>query len=225
MVSQIVSLIFRTLGDSGSCMHGNASSWKDKKNDFCDVNDDIELSQIGRYFCGGILHHAKALSAICNPTTNSYHRLVAGYEAPVYIAWSSGNRSAIVRVPNHLKGEKYAHLKRLEFRAPDPSANPYLAFAAVTAAGFDGIKKKIDPGEQIQENIFEMSKSHREKHGIKTLPRSLGGALDCLESDRNFLKPIYTDDVLDALISLERKDQKQIPVMPHPYEFSMYFDV
>ena len=211
--------------DSGSGMHVNVSLWNEQKNEFFDANNDIELSQIGRYFCGGILHHAKALSAICNPTTNSYHRLVAGYEAPVYIAWSSGNRSAIVRVPNHMKGKKYEHLKRLEFRAPDPSANPYLAFAAVTAAGLDGIKKKIDPGEQIQENIFEMSKSHRKKHGIGILPRSLGGALDCLESDRTFLKPIYTNDVLDALISLERKDQKEISVMPHPNEFNMYFDV
>ena len=211
--------------DSGSGMHVNVSLWNGKSNAFFDPDDGIELSQIGRYFCGGILEHARALSAICNPTTNSYHRLVPGYEAPVYIAWSSGNRSAIVRVPKHLKGEKYASLKRLEFRAPDPSTNPYLAFAAITAAGMDGIKNKIDPGNQIQENIFNMTKKSRNEQNIGTLPRSLAEALDALESDRKFLKPIYTDDVINTLVSLERNDQKAISVMPHPYEFYMYFDV
>ena len=117
----------------------------------------MELSQTGLYFCGGILTHAKALCAISNPTTNSYHRLVPGYEAPVYIAWSGSNRSAIVRVPRHFKGKGYAYLKRLEFRAPDPSANPYLVFSSVLAAGIDGIKKKIDP-KDVQEDIFKMSK-------------------------------------------------------------------
>ena len=119
--------------DAGSGMHVNVSLWKGKDNAFFDPDDEIELSQLGRYFCGGIINHAKALSAICNPTTNSYHRLVPGYEAPAYIAWSSGNRSAIVRVPKHLKGKQHSKLKRLEFRAPDPSSNPYLVFAAVTA--------------------------------------------------------------------------------------------
>ena len=211
--------------DSGSGMHVNVSLWNGENNAFFDPEDDIELSQTGRYFCGGILKHARALSAICNPTTNSYHRLVPGFEAPVYIAWSSGNRSAIVRVPKHMKGKKYEHLKRLEFRAPDPSANPYLAFAAITSAGLDGIKKKTDPGDQIQENIFNMTKSKRKEHNIGILPRSLGEALDCLESDQSFLKPIYTNDVIEKMISLERNDQKEIAVIPHPYEFHMYFDV
>ena len=211
--------------DSGSGMHVNVSLWRGKTNVFYDSDEDDELSQTARYFCGGILNHAKALSAICNPTTNSYHRLVPGYEAPAYIAWSSGNRSAIVRVPIHLTGKNYAYLKRLEFRAPDPSANPYLAFAAITAAGMDGIKKKTDPGEQIREDIFKMTKSDRTKKGIGVLPKSLGEALDELESDRKFLNPIYTNDVIDKIIELERRDQREIAIRPHPHEFYLYFDV
>jgi len=211
--------------DSGSGMHVNVSLWKGKTNVFYDSAEDDELSQTARYFCGGILNHSKALSAICNPTTNSYHRLVPGYEAPAYIAWSSGNRSAIVRVPIHLTGKNYAYLKRLEFRAPDPSSNPYLAFAAITAAGMDGIKKKTDPGEQIREDIFKMTKSDRAKKGIGVLPKSLGEALDELESDRKFLNPIYTNDVIDKVIELERRDQREIAIRPHPHEFYLYFDV
>lgn len=211
--------------DSGSGMHTNVSLWKGKKNVFYDAADDDELSQVGRYFCGGIIQHAKALSAISNPTTNSYHRLVPGYEAPVYIAWSASNRSAIVRIPKHFKGEKYAQLKRLEFRAPDPSANPYLVFASVLAAGLDGIKKKMDPGEQIREDIFKMTKNERVKRGIGVLPASLGQALDELETDRKFLLPIFTNDVIDTLIAIERKEQREISIRPHPHEFYLYFDV
>jgi glutamine synthetase len=211
--------------DSGSGMHVNVSLWKGKNNIFYDSDEDDELSQTARYFCGGILNHAKALSAICNPTTNSYHRLVPGYEAPAYIAWSAGNRSAIVRVPVHLTGKGYSYLKRLEFRAPDPSSNPYLAFAAITAAGMDGIKKKTDPGEQIREDIFKMTKSDRAKRGIGVLPKSLGEALDELESDRKFLNPIFTNDVVDKIIELERRDQREIAIRPHPHEFYLYFDV
>lgn len=211
--------------DSGSGMHTNVSLWKGKQNAFFDPDDPDELSQTARYFCGGIMNHARALSAICNPTTNSYHRLVPGYEAPAYIAWSSSNRSAIVRVPKHFKGKGYAHLKRLEFRAPDPSSNPYLVFAAVTAAGMDGIKKKMDPGDQNRDDIFKMTKAERKKKGIGVLPASLGEALDELESDRKFLHPVFTDDVIDTIISLERRDQREISIRPHPHEFYLYFDV
>ena len=192
---------------------------------FFDKNDKDELSQIGRYFCGGILDHAKALSAISNPTTNSYHRLVPGYEAPVYIAWSASNRSAIVRMPQHFRGEKYAFLKRLEFRAPDPSANPYLVFPAVLAAGLDGIKKKREPGDQTKEDIFKMTKSERKKRGIGVLPANLGEALDALESDRKFLSPIFPNNVIDTVIQLERRDQREISIRPHPHEFYLYFDI
>ena len=211
--------------DSGSGMHTNVSLWKKNTNLFFDKDDKEELSQIGRYFCGGILNHARALVAISNPTTNSYHRLVPGYEAPAYIAWSGSNRSAIVRVPQHFKGEKYSFLKRLEFRAPDPSANPYLVFSSVLAAGLDGIKKKTDPGEQVREDIFKMTRVERKKRGINVLPANLGEALDSLESDRKFLSPIFSNNVIDKIIELERRDQREIAIRPHPHEFYLYFDV
>ena len=171
------------------------------------------------------MNHARALAAIVAPTTNSYHRLVPGYEAPVYVAWSASNRSAIVRVPAHFKGEKYAKLKRLEFRAPDPSSNPYLVFSAVLAAGLDGIKKKIEPGDPVHEDIFKMSKKERDARGIKSLPATLGEALDSLESDKKFLNPILSNDVLDRIIELERKDDREVSIRPHPHEFYLYFDI
>ena len=211
--------------DSGSGMHTNVSLWKGKKNVFYDPDDKTELSQVGRYFCGGILNHARALSAITNPTTNSYHRLVPGYEAPVYIAWSGSNRSAIVRVPLHFKGPEYAFLKRLEFRAPDPSSNPYLVFASVLSAGLDGIKKKTDPGDEIREDIYKMTKSERATRGIGILPASLGEALDELASDKKFLSPIFASTVVDKIIELERRDQREISIRPTPHEFYLYFDV
>ena len=211
--------------DSGSGMHTNVSLWKNKKNLFFDKDEKDELSQLGRYFCGGLIEHAKGLTAICNPTTNSYHRLVPGYEAPAYIAWSGSNRSAIVRVPQHFKGEKYAYLKRLEFRTPDPSSNPYLVFASVLAAGLDGIKKKVDPGDQVHEDIFKMTRSQRKKQNIGVLPANLGEALDELESDRKFLNPIFSNEVIDKIIELERRDQREISIRPHPHEFYLYFDV
>lgn len=211
--------------DAGSGMHTNVSLWKNNNNLFFDKDEKDELSQTGRYFCGGILNHARALVAISNPTTNSYHRLVPGYEAPAYIAWSGSNRSAIIRVPQHFKGEKYSYLKRLEFRAPDPASNPYLVFSAVLAAGLDGIKKKTDPGEQVREDIFKMTKTERKERGINFLPANLGEALDALESDRKFLNPIFTNDVIDKIIELERRDQREISIRPHPHEFYLYFDV
>ena len=211
--------------DAGSGMHTNISLWKDKKNAFFDKDDPDELSQLGRYFCGGIIDHARALSAITNPTTNSYHRLVPGYEAPVYMAWSGSNRSAIVRIPKHFKGRGHAYLKRLEFRAPDPSANPYLVFPAVLAAGLDGIKKKKDPGDAVHEDIFKMTKAERVKRGIGVLPASLGEAVNELESDRKFLGPIFSADVIDTIIDIEKRDQREVSIRPHPYEFDLYFDV
>ena len=211
--------------DAGSGMHTNVSLWKGGENAFFDKDDADELSQTARYFCGGIMSHAQALSAICNPTTNSYHRLVPGYEAPAYIAWSSSNRSAIVRVPKHFVGQSHAKLKRLEFRAPDPSSNPYLVFAAVTGAGMDGIRKKIDPGDPIQEDIFKMTKEERRNRGIGILPATLGEALDELDSDRGFLEPIFTRDVIDKIVELGRRDHREISIRPHPHEFYLYFDV
>ena len=211
--------------DSGSGMHTNVSLWKNDKNAFYDKDDDLELSQLGRYFCGGIIDHSKALTAITNPTTNSYHRLVPGYEAPVYIAWSSSNRSATIRIPAHFNGEKYSFMKRVEYRVPDPSSNPYLVFSAVLAAGLDGIKRKADPGDPVQEDIYKMTKSERKKRGIDTLPANLGRALDELESDRKFLSISFSNQVLDKIIELERRDQREISIRPHPHEFYLYFDV
>ena len=211
--------------DSGSGMHTNVSLWKNKENAFFDKDDKDELSQTGRYFCGGVINHARALTAITNPTTNSYHRLVPGYEAPVYIAWSTGNRSATIRIPAHFKGEKYAYLKRLEYRVPDPASNPYLVFPAVLAAGLDGIKNKTEPGDPIHEDIYKMSKSERKKHGIEVLPANLGEALDELESDKKFLESIFAPKVINRIIDLERRDQKEIAIRPHPHEFYLYFDV
>jgi len=211
--------------DSGSGMHTNVSLWKNKENAFFDVDDKDELSQAGRYFCGGVINHARALTAITNPTTNSYHRLVPGYEAPVYIAWSTGNRSATIRIPAHFKGEKYSYLKRLEYRVPDPASNPYLVFPAVLAAGLDGIKNKTEPGDPIREDIYKMSKSERIKHGINVLPANLGEALDELESDKKFLESIFSPIVINRIIDLERRDQKEISIRPHPHEFYLYFDV
>ena len=211
--------------DSGSGMHTNVSLWKNNENAFFDVDDKDELSQTGRYFCGGVINHARALTAITNPTTNSYHRLVPGYEAPVYIAWSTGNRSATIRIPAHFKGEKYSYLKRLEYRVPDPASNPYLVFPAVLAAGLDGIKKKTEPGDPIKADIYKMSKSERTKHGINVLPANLGEALDELESDKKFLESIFSPKVINRVIDLERRDQKEISIRPHPHEFYLYFDV
>jgi glutamine synthetase len=143
-------------GDNASGMHVHASLWRNDVNAFYDPNDGYaELSQVGRYFIGGLMEHARSLAAITNPTTNSYKRLVPGYEAPVYVAWSRANRSACIRVPAYYRGSpKAAKSKRVEYRPPDPSANPYLCFAAILAAGLDGIKKKIDPGDPVDENIY-----------------------------------------------------------------------
>ena len=212
--------------DNGSGMHVNISLWNRGKNLFFDDSDKYaEMSEIARYFGGGIIDHAYALAAIVAPTTNSYRRLVPGYEAPVYIAWSTGNRSAIIRIPAHYKGEKFAAMKRIEFRAPDPSCNPYLAFSAIVAAGLDGIKKKKAVGDPIDQDIFKMTQARRRELGIKQLPASLREAYEQLESDRSFLKPIFDDDVIDRIIENEVKDHNEVAVRPHPHEFSMYADV
>jgi glutamine synthetase len=212
--------------DNGSGMHVNVSLWNNGKNLFFDANDQYaEMSQVAHYFGGGILDHAYALAAIVAPTTNSYRRLVPGYEAPVYIAWSTGNRSAIIRIPAHYKGERFSTMKRIEFRAPDPSCNPYLAFSAIVAAGLDGIQKKTSIGSPVDEDIFKMTAKKRREFGIKQLPASLRDAYEELESDRSFLKPAFGDDAIDMLIENEVKDHNEVAVRPHPHEFSMYADV
>ena len=171
------------------------------------------------------MEHANSLCAIIAPTTNSYRRLVPGYEAPVYVAWSKRNRSAIIRVPMYFKGEKAAKTKRIEFRAPDPSCNPYLCFAAMLAAGLDGIKNKRDMGDSIDEDIYKMSPDKRRQLGIKQMPGSLNEATQCLKSDHNYLKPLFTEDTIETLIEIENKEQMELTVRPHPHEFQLYFDI
>lgn len=220
--------------DNGSGMHIHVSLWGGAdppgvaqalqyENLFYDQNDEYaEVSQLARYFIGGLMEHSRGLCAIVAPTVNSYRRLVPGFEAPTYVAWSRGNRSAIVRVPVYKKG--YPQSKRIEFRAPDPSCNPYLAFSAVLMAGLDGIQKKLDCGDPVDENIYHLSEERRRTLGVKELPGSLMEAVEELKSDSAFLKPVFTDDLLAVIIEKAVSDSKQVQMRPHPYEFYLYSD-
>ncbi|MHC1586557.1 MAG: type I glutamate--ammonia ligase [Candidatus Hecatellaceae archaeon] len=211
--------------DNGSGMHVHISLWKDGKNAFYDPDDPVaELSQVARYFGGGLLEHSRSLAAIVAPTTNSYRRLIAGYEAPIYIAWSRGNRSANVRIPIYHKGPRASGAKRIEFRTPDPSCNPYLCFAAIMAAGLDGLKRKIDMGDPVDENIYQLTPERRRQLGIKELPKSLEEAVQCLQSDHEYLKPIFSQDLIEKIIEIEMAEHIEVAARPHPYEFHLYFD-
>jgi glutamine synthetase len=211
-------------GDNAIGMHTNQSLWSKGKNAFYDGNDEYaEVSQTCRYYVGGLLAHSRALCAITNPITNSYRRLVPGYEAPVFIAWSRANRSASVRIPFYLKGRP--EVKRIEYRTPDSAANIYLTEAALALAGLDGIQRKIEPPPPVDQDIYKLSGAQRKKLEIRELPGSLGEALDCLESDRAFLKPAFADSLLDTYIELKRTEQLELNLRPHPYEFYRYFDV
>ena len=212
-------------GDNGSGMHTHVSLYdvKNNVNLFYDPNDTYaELSQLGRYFIGGLLEHAKALAALVAPTVNSYKRLVPGYEAPVYIVWSRANRSACVRVPVYRRGDRN---KRVEFRPPDPSSNPYLAFSAILAAGLDGIRRKIDPGDPIDENVYAMNPRRREELGIKQLPGSLIEAIEELESDNEFLRPIFPKELLETYIELKKEEWKEVNLYISPIEIYKYIDI
>jgi len=208
--------------DNASGMHVHQSIWGGGKNKFYDPGDSYaEISQACRYYIGGLLEHGRALSAVVSPTTNSYKRLVPGYEAPVYLAWSRRNRSATVRIPVYHGGEG---AKRIEYRPPDPSCNPYLAFAAMAAAGLDGINKKRDPGDSVDQNIYHLSSQKRREYGIKELPGSLEEALNELESDSSFLEPIFSKDAIEMHLELKREEHKQNSIRPTPYEFQLYLD-
>lgn len=212
--------------DNASGMHVHVSLWKNGKNLFYDPEEPYaELSQLAKYFGGGLMKHSRSLTAIANPTTNSFRRLVPGYEAPVYIAWSRRNRSANVRVPVYQKGPKNMGKKRLEFRTPDPSANPYLCFAAILAAGLDGIKNKIDIGNPVDDDIYKLSPERRKELGIGELPGSLKEAAQCLEEDHEYLEPIFPDDAVEKIIEDRLKDHLEIAIRPHPYEFQLYLDI
>ena len=214
------------IGDNGSGMHTHISLWSTSngENLFYDDSDEYaEISQLARYFIGGLIEHGRALSAIVSPTVNSYKRLVPGYEAPVYLAWSRANRSAAIRVPIYHRRDHDG--KRIEYRAPDPSTNPYLALPAMILAGLDGIKKKLDPGDPIDKNIYALSEEERKKLGIKTLPRTLDEALDELETDNEWLKPVFSREILETYISMKRAEAKKISSYVSPAEAYYYLDV
>jgi glutamine synthetase len=209
-------------GDNGSGMHINTSIWKNNTNVFYDEAGYAGLSEDARYYIGGLLKHSSALLAFCAPTTNSFRRLVPGFEAPVNLAYSQGNRSAIIRIPLYSKSPK---AKRIEFRAPDPSANPYFAFAALLMAGLDGIQNRIDPGEPFDKDLYDLPPSEARK--IKQVPSSLADVLDTLEADSEFLLKgdVFTPDVIDAYIAYKRQvEVDPVRIRPHPYEFTLYFD-
>jgi glutamine synthetase len=212
-------------GDNGSGMHVHMSLWDDDggKNLMYDRNDQYaELSQTGRYAAGGLLEHARALSAIVSPTVNSYRRLIPGFEAPVYLAWSKSNRSAVIRVPAYHKGIE--HAKRIEYRAPDASSNPYLAFSAMLCAAADGIKKKTEPGAAVEENIYHLTPEKRKELGINELPRSLDEALDELEADSKFLEPVFNRQTIDQYLEFKRGEARTMAMYPHPMEMYYYLD-
>jgi glutamine synthetase len=209
--------------DNGSGMHVSTSIWTGGKNVFYDPDDNYaELSQTGRYFIGGILMHASSLAAVVSPTVNSYYRLIPGFEAPVYAAWSRGNRSAILRVPVNEKNN--GNSKRIEFRAPDPSANPYLAFSAIVAAGLHGIREKIDPGDPVNDNIYKMDGSSRTALGIGTLPRTLQDSIDALKNDVSYLKPYFDKELIDTYIQL-KCEEVEFATGSKERQFTLYYDI
>ena len=208
-------------GDNGSGMHVHQSLWKDGVPLFADESGYAGLSEMARHYIGGLLHHAPSLLAFTNPTTNSYHRLVPGFEAPVNLVYSGRNRSACIRIPVTGSNPK---AKRLEFRCPDPSANPYLAFAACLLAGLDGILNKIEPLAPVDKDLYELPP---EEHAlVPTVPASLDAVLDELEKDHEYLLAggVFTSDLIETWIEMKREDINAIRVRPHPHEFEMYYD-
>ena len=209
--------------DNGSGMHVHQSLWKGKSNLFFDRGGYAGLSQAALHYIGGLLKHAPALLAFCAPTTNSYRRLVPGYEAPINLVYSQRNRSACIRIPLYSKSEK---AKRLEFRCPDPSANTYLAFAAMLMAGLDGIKRKITPGDPMDRDIYHLDAAAAAK--VKQVPGSLEEVLNALEADHAFLLEgsVFTKDLIETWVAYKReKEVDPVRLRPHPYEFHLYYDV
>ncbi len=209
-------------GDNGSGMHTHQSLWKQGHNLFWDPSGYAGLSELALHYIGGLLTHTPAVMAFCAPTTNSYRRLVPGYEAPVNLAYSRRNRSASIRVPMYSDNPK---AKRIEYRCPDPMANPYLAFAALLMAGLDGIRNRLDPGDPLDEDIYELPPEERAR--IRQVPGSLAEALDALEQDHAFLLEgdVFTPDVVETWIELKRtREVDAIRLRPHPYEFYLYYD-
>ncbi|MGZ4136166.1 MAG: type I glutamate--ammonia ligase [Actinomycetota bacterium] len=209
--------------DNGSGMHTHQSLWSNGENLFWDEVGYAQISDLARWYIGGLIAHAPSLLAFTNPTTNSYRRLVPGYEAPINLVYSQRNRSACVRIPMFYKSPG---AKRLEFRTPDPSSNPYLAFAAQLMAGIDGIKNKIEPPDPIDKDLYDLPPE--EKGMVKQVPGSLEEVLDTLESDHQWLLDggVFTQDVIDTWIEYKRiRELDQVRLRPHPYEFFLYYDL
>lgn len=213
-------------GDNGSGMHVHNSLWKNGKNLFWGAQGYAEISELASYYIGGILTHVDSLLAFCAPTTNSYRRLVPHFEAPVNIAFSQRNRSAIVRIPMYFSGKEYSKSKRIEFRAPDPTANPYIAFTAIMMAGMDGIRKKLDPFKKgfgpLDKNIWELSGAEAAK--IKSVPGSLEASLAALEKDSAYLLEggVFTEDYLKMWFEIKKEEIKEVALRPVPYEYFLY---
>ncbi len=205
-------------GDNGSGMHVHQSLWQENSPLFAG-DKYAQLSETCLYYIGGIIKHAKAINAFTNPSTNSYKRLVPGYEAPVLLAYSPANRSASIRIP-HVHSSKE---KRIEVRFPDPTANPYYAFSAMLMAGLDGIQNKIHPGEAMEKNLYQLSE--KELSGIKTVSTSLQESLTSLSEDREFLKKggVFTDDQIDSYIKLKLAEVAEVDQTPHPAEYKLYY--
>jgi len=210
-------------GDNGSGMHCHQSLWKNGSPLFYDELGYAGLSDEARYYIGGLLKHAPSLLAFTNPTVNSYHRLVPGFEAPVNLVYSQRNRSACIRIPITGSNQK---AKRVEFRVPDPSSNPYLAFSAMMMAGLDGIKNKIEPAAPVDKDLYELPPD--EAASIPQVPASLDAALDRLESDHDFLTEgnVFTPDLIETWIEYKRANEiDPIRLRPHPHEFELYYDI
>ncbi|CAM2175262.1 glutamine synthetase [Paraburkholderia sacchari] len=209
--------------DNASGMHCHQSLWKDKENLFYDAHGWALTSELCRWYIGGLLQHAPALMAFCAPTTNSYKRLVPGYEAPVNLAMSQRNRSAAARIPMYSDSP---NARRVEFRCPDPSANAYLAFSAMMMAGLDGIENKMDPGDPLDLNIYDLPPEKAKN--IRQVPGSLDESLRALETDNAFLRKgdVFTEDVIDTWLEYKRThDLDAVRLRPHPWEFYLYFDI
>ena len=208
------------VGDNGSGMHCHQSIWKDGQNLFAG-NGYAGLSDEALYYIGGIIKHARAINAFANASTNSYKRLVPGFEAPVMLGYSARNRSASIRIPyvSSAKG------RRIEVRFPDPTANPYLAFSAMLMAGLDGIQNKIHPGEAASKDLYDLPEE--EALAIPTVASSLEQALDALDADRSFLTAgnVFTDDMIDGYVDLKREEVERLNMTTHPVEFGMYYSV
>ena len=207
-------------GDNGSGMHCHQSIWKEGQPIFAG-SGYADLSDMALYYIGGIIKHARSLNAFTNPSTNSYKRLVPGYEAPVLLAYSARNRSASCRIP-YVASPKG---KRVEVRFPDPSANPYLAFAAMLMAGLDGIQNKIHPGDAMDKNLYDLPPE--ELAAVPTVCGSLRQALDSLEADNDYLTKgdVFAPDMIEAYIELKREEQMAFETSPHPIEYKMYYSV